>query len=102
MIIECANKSAGEKLQWFKENVPIHTALAGNEDLIKIDNETGILEFLTLPRKENSEVLFGNYTCKGTNSSTEYRIVRKCSFKILVLKNFNIIYGEIFLSFSLL
>ncbi|KAK9298050.1 hypothetical protein QLX08_008406, partial [Tetragonisca angustula] len=77
MIIECANKSAGEKLQWFKENVPIHTALAGNEDLIKIDNETGILEFLTLPRKENSEVLFGNYTCKGTNSSTEYRIVQK-------------------------
>ena len=97
MILECANKSAGEKLQWFKENVPIHTALAGNEDLIKIDNETGIMEFL-----KSSEVLYGNYICKGTNSSTEYRIVRKCSSKIFILKNFNIIYGEIFLSFSLL
>ncbi|KAK1125401.1 hypothetical protein K0M31_005769 [Melipona bicolor] len=72
LVLECANKSAGEKLQWFKENVPIHTALAGNENLINIDNETGILKL-----EKGSEVLYGNYTCKGTNSSTEYRIVQK-------------------------
>ncbi|XP_003693505.1 basigin isoform X2 [Apis florea] len=70
LALECANKSAGEKLLWYKERVLIHTALAGNEDLIKLDNETGVLELL-----KTSDVLYGNYTCKGTNSSTEYRIV---------------------------
>ncbi|XP_006624574.1 basigin isoform X2 [Apis dorsata] len=70
LTLECANKSAGEKLLWYKERVLIHTALAGNEDLIKLNNETGVLELL-----KTSDVLYGNYTCKGTNSSTEYRIV---------------------------
>ncbi|KOC63171.1 Basigin, partial [Habropoda laboriosa] len=70
LALECANRSAGEKLQWLKENVPIHTALAGSDDIIKIDNETGTLELL-----KTSDILHGNYTCKGTNSTTEYRIV---------------------------
>ncbi|XP_017753351.1 PREDICTED: basigin [Eufriesea mexicana] len=70
LMLECANKSAGEKLQWFKENVPLYTALAGNEDLIMLNNQTGNLELL-----KSADALYGNYTCKGTNSSTEYRIV---------------------------
>lgn len=72
MILECANRSAGEKLQWFKENVPLHSALASTDDVYKLDNETSALELL-----KSSEVIFGNYTCKGTNSSTDYRIVPK-------------------------
>ncbi|XP_024225305.1 basigin [Bombus impatiens] len=72
MTLECANKSAGEKLQWFKQDIPIHKALAGNEDLIKLDNETGTLEVLKI-----SEAVYGNYTCKGTNYTTKYGIVPK-------------------------
>lgn len=91
MALECANKSAGEKLLWYKERVLIHTALAGNEDLIKLDNETGVLELL-----KTSDVLYGNYTCKGTNSSTEYRIVRKYPFKILLPKNVKVFRIKLF------
>lgn len=83
LTLECANKSAGEKLQWFKENVPIYTALAGNEDLITLNNQTGNLDLL-----KSSDALFGNYTCKGTNSSTEYRIVRKYQSKIITFHTF--------------
>ncbi|XP_031828172.1 immunoglobulin domain-containing protein Bsg [Nomia melanderi] len=72
MTLECANKTAGSKANWMKENVPIYTALAGNDDLFKIDNETGNLELL-----KNNDVLLGNYTCKVQNTSTEYRIVPK-------------------------
>ena len=59
MTLECGNRSAGEKLQWFKENVPLHTALAGSEELFKLDNDTGTLELL-----KSAEVLYGNYSCK--------------------------------------
>lgn len=72
LALECENRSTGEKMQWLKEKVPILTALSGNDDLIKIDNETGTLELL-----KEAEILYGNYTCRGTNSSTEYRIVPK-------------------------
>ncbi|CAK9803239.1 Basigin (Fragment) [Anthophora plagiata] len=72
LMLECENRVPGEKLQWFKEDVPIHTALAGSEDMVKIDNKTDTLELL-----KASDVLYGNYTCKGNNSSTEYRIVPK-------------------------
>lgn len=72
MTLECANRSAGEKLQWFKDNVALHTALAGSEEVMKLDNETGTMVFL-----KSADVLHGNYSCKGSNSSTEYRIVRK-------------------------
>lgn len=88
MTLECANKSAGEKLQWFKQDIPIHKALAGNEDLIKLDNETGTLEVLKI-----SEAVYGNYTCKGTNYTTKYGIVRKYNLKILILKGFNPFYN---------
>lgn len=95
LTLECANKSAGEKLLWYKERVLIHTALAGNEDLIKLNNETGVLELL-----KTSDVLYGNYTCKGTNSSTEYRIVRKYLFKI-ILKMIKFLEWNYFLLFIL-
>lgn len=74
MVLECANKNAGDKAQWLKEKTPVMTALSGNEDNVKIDNETGTLEIL----KEVEEV-YGNYTCKVANSTTEYRVVRKYS-----------------------
>lgn len=74
MTLECGNRSAGEKLQWFKEKAPLHTALAGSEELFKLDNDTGTLELL-----KSAEALYGNYSCKGSNSSTEYRIVREYS-----------------------
>lgn len=72
VVIECTNRSAGEKFQWLKEKVPLLTALSGNEDFIKVDNETGMLEIL-----KDDDDLYGNYSCKGSNSSSEYRIVPK-------------------------
>lgn len=72
LVLECANRSAGEKFQWLKEKIPVMSALAGSEDGIKVDNETGTLEIL-----KEAEHLYGNYSCKGANSSTEYRIVPK-------------------------
>ncbi|XP_076169747.1 immunoglobulin domain-containing protein Bsg isoform X2 [Ptiloglossa arizonensis] len=72
LVLECANKSAGAKVNWFKDDVPIYTALSGNENLIKLDNDTGTLELL-----ESDDDLYGNYTCKGRDSSSEYRIVPK-------------------------
>ncbi|KAM0724709.1 Basigin [Formica fusca] len=69
LVLECANKS--DKVQWQKEKTPLSTALAGNEDIIKIDNETGSLEIV----KDKKEA-YGNYTCKlGANSTIEYRVV---------------------------
>lgn len=72
LALECMNKSSGEKVQWTKENKPLQTALADHEDIYKLDNETGTLEIL-----KSNDVFYGNYTCKGTNSTTEYRIVPK-------------------------
>ncbi|XP_076248508.1 immunoglobulin domain-containing protein Bsg [Calliopsis andreniformis] len=87
LALECQNRSAGEKMQWFKENVPLHTALAGHEDDIKIDNETGTLEFL-----KSNDVLYGNYTCKGSNSSTEYRIVPRPTAHLV--ESISVVEGE--------
>jgi hypothetical protein len=70
-MLECTNRSASDKVQWLKEKVPLNAALTGMED-IKIDNETGILEIL-----KDKEEVYGNYTCKAANSTTEYRVVRK-------------------------
>ncbi|CAL7944212.1 unnamed protein product [Xylocopa violacea] len=69
--LEC-NKTVGEKVQWFKENSPIQTVLSGKEDFYKLENETSILVLL-----KDIDELYGNYTCKGNNTSTEYRILQK-------------------------
>lgn len=74
LVLECTNRSAGDKAQWLKEKAPVITTLGGNEDILKIDNETGTLEIL-----KDVEEVYGNYTCKVANSTTEYRVVRKYS-----------------------
>lgn len=71
LVLECANRSATDKVLWFREKVLLSTASAINED-IKIDNETGTLEIL-----KDKEEVYGNYSCKAANSTTEYRVVRK-------------------------
>ncbi|XP_014474831.1 PREDICTED: basigin isoform X2 [Dinoponera quadriceps] len=70
LALECTNRSAGDKVQWLKEKEPVVMTLGGNEDILKIDNETGTLEIL----KEVEEA-YGNYTCKIANSTTDYRVV---------------------------
>ncbi|XP_036141088.1 basigin isoform X2 [Monomorium pharaonis] len=70
LVLECANKTTGDKVQWLKEKTSLSTALAEKEELVKIDNSTGSLHIL----KEKEEV-FGNYTCKVANSTVEYRVV---------------------------
>ncbi|XP_012227807.1 basigin isoform X2 [Linepithema humile] len=72
LVLECANKSTGDKVQWQKEKTPLNTALAGSEELFKIDNDTGNLEIL-----QEKDILHGNYTCKTANSTIEYRVVPK-------------------------
>lgn len=72
LVLECANKSTSDKVQWQKEKKPLNTALAGNEEFISIDNETGNLHIL-----QEKDVFYGNYTCKTANSTIEYRVVRK-------------------------
>ncbi|TGZ48199.1 basigin isoform X1 [Temnothorax longispinosus] len=69
LVLECANRSTGDKVQWLKEKIPLSTALAG-EDITKIDNETGSLQIL-----QDKEVVYGNYTCKAANATIEYRVV---------------------------
>lgn len=70
LVLECVNKS--DKAVWMKENTSLSTALTGNEDIIKINNETGSLEIL----KDKKEV-YGNYTCKVDNSTIKYKVVPK-------------------------
>jgi len=72
LVLECVNKSAGDKVQWLREKMPLSIAFAGNEDIVKIDNETGNLEIL-----KDKEEAHGNYTCKAANSTIEYRVVRE-------------------------
>ncbi|XP_011148246.1 basigin [Harpegnathos saltator] len=72
LVLECTNRSAGDKTQWLKEKTPVVTTLGGNEDILKIDNETGTLEIL-----KDTEEVYGNYTCKVANTTTEYRVVPK-------------------------
>jgi len=75
LVLECANKSVGDKARWYKENKLLSTALAGSEEFINIDNETGSLHIL-----QDKEIFYGNYTCTTTaNFTTEYRVVRKYS-----------------------
>jgi len=76
LVLECVNKSAGDKVQWLKEKIQLSTAFASNEDIVKIDNETGNLEIL-----KDKEEAYGNYTCKMANSTIEYRVVREYSGK---------------------
>lgn len=73
LSLECGNRSTGDKAVWYKEKMPILTAMVGKEDLIKIDNETGTLDVL----KIDDIVVYGNYSCKVGNTSTDYRIVRE-------------------------
>lgn len=73
LVLECTNRSAGDKAVWLKEKTAI-TALGGSEDNLKFDNETGTLEIL-----KDVEEVYGNYTCKVANSTTEYRVVREYS-----------------------
>ncbi|XP_015438226.1 PREDICTED: basigin [Dufourea novaeangliae] len=87
MTLECANKTAGSKVNWFKEDVPIYTALAGSEDHFKVDNETGTLELVSA-----NDVIYGNYTCKGHNSSTEYRIVPRPTAHLV--ESISVVEGE--------
>lgn len=70
LILECANKSTGDKVQWLKEKTSLSTALAGHEAAVKIDNDTGSLQIL-----QEKEEVYGNYTCKAANSTIEYRVV---------------------------
>ncbi|XP_018398755.1 PREDICTED: basigin [Cyphomyrmex costatus] len=70
LVLECANRSTSDKVSWLKEKTPIKLAFADNEDIIRIDNETGSLEIL-----KDKEEAHGNYTCKAANSTTEYRVV---------------------------
>lgn len=70
LVLECANKSTGDKVQWLKGKVPLNTVSTGNDDILKIDNETGNLEIL-----KDGEEACGNYTCKTANSTIEYRVV---------------------------
>lgn len=86
LVLECTNRSAGDKTQWLKEKTPVLTALGGNEDIVKIDNETGTLEIL-----KDVEEAYGNYTCKVANSTTEYRVVRKYSNSISYIFPFNVL-----------
>ncbi|GAB1865160.1 Neuroplastin-like isoform x2 protein [Camponotus japonicus] len=68
LVLECANKS--DKVQWQKERTPLSIALDDDEDIVKIDNETGSLKIL----KDEKEA-YGNYTCKAGNSTIEYKVV---------------------------
>lgn len=70
LVLECANKSTSDKVQWLKEKIPWRTAFAGNQDIVKVDNETGSLEIL-----KDKEEAYGNYTCKTANGTIEYRVV---------------------------
>ncbi|XP_023288110.1 basigin isoform X2 [Orussus abietinus] len=72
MVMECANRTANDKVQWIKDSKPIAVAMADSEGVFRINNETGNLEIL----KEEEEA-YGNYSCKVGNSSTDYRIVAK-------------------------
>lgn len=72
LVLECANRSTGDKVQWLKGKAPL--SIPGNDDILKIDNETGNLEIL-----KDKEEAHGNYTCKTANSTIEYRVVREYS-----------------------
>lgn len=74
LVLECANRSTGDKVQWLKGKTPLSTVSPGNDDIFKIDNETGNLEIL-----KDKEEAYGNYTCKTANSTIEYRVVREYS-----------------------
>lgn len=75
LVLECANRSAGDKVHWLKEKTLSPTqVLNSNEEVVRIDSETGSLEIL----KEKEEV-YGNYTCKAANATIEYRVVREYS-----------------------
>lgn len=72
-MLDCPNNKS-DKVEWQKEKTPLSTALAGNKDIVKFDNETGSLEIL----KDKKEA-YGNYTCKVDTNSIEYRVVREYS-----------------------
>ncbi|KAH0950264.1 hypothetical protein HN011_010080 [Eciton burchellii] len=86
LTLECTNRSASDKVQWLKEKVPLNAALTGMED-IKIDNETGTLEIL-----KDKEEVYGNYTCKAANSTTEYRVVPRPTAHLV--ESISVVEGE--------
>lgn len=88
LSLECGNRSASEKASWYKENMPALAAVAGKEELVKVDNETGILEIL----KADDPIIFGNYSCKVGNSSTDYRIVPKPT--VVLPESTSVVEGE--------
>ncbi|XP_054012544.1 basigin [Hylaeus anthracinus] len=87
LVMECANRTSGAKVNWFKDDVLINTALSAKDDLMKVDNDTGTLELLGV-----DDDLFGNYTCKGHNSTTEYRVVPRPTAHMV--DSINVVEGE--------
>lgn len=73
LVLECANRSTSDKVKWNKEKKEL-SAFAGNEDIIKIDNETGSLQIL-----KDKEEAHGNYSCtvitKQANYTIDYRVL---------------------------
>ncbi|KAK2578157.1 hypothetical protein KPH14_001353 [Odynerus spinipes] len=88
LSLECDNRTASDKVAWHKENMPVLTAIAGKEELVKVDNETGTLEIL----KADDPIVFGNYSCKVGNSSTDYRIVPKPT--VVLPESISVVEGE--------
>ncbi|XP_046822586.1 basigin [Vespa velutina] len=88
LSLECGNRSTGDKAIWYKEKMPILTTMVGKEDLIKIDNETGTLDVL----KIDDIIVYGNYSCKVGNTSTDYRIVPKPT--VVLPESTSVVEGE--------
>lgn len=88
LALECGNWTTGEKATWYKEKMPVLMAMAGKEELVKINNDTGILEIL----KADDVVVFGNYSCKVGNTSADYRIVPKPT--VVLPESTSVVEGE--------
>lgn len=76
MKLECENHTAGEKVDWLKEGVPVSEKFAEKEDWVKVTD--GVLTFF-----KSDKELHGNYSCNTTanaSSTSFFRVVRKLLF----------------------
>ncbi|XP_074094709.1 immunoglobulin domain-containing protein Bsg isoform X1 [Cotesia typhae] len=88
MKLECENHTAGEKVDWLKEGVPVSEKFAEKEDWVKVTD--GVLTFF-----KSDKELHGNYSCNTTanaSSTSFFRVVPKPT--AILQKSVSVVEGE--------
>jgi hypothetical protein len=70
VVLNCPDRSSSEKFEWSKDKKPLVES-----EHIKLDDKDGS-NVIVIYNADDKEI-YGNYSCKVGNISSDYRVVSK-------------------------